>query len=230
MTGKTRTASNTGADEARLSTRYHDRQDWPDNYDYKRIKGSRLVELIEETGSRPAVAVEIGVGRGGVAATVSRHGIPVIGIDLSPEILARAYEHTRTENVRLLRASGFALPFRNGSLPLVYASQVLHLFDSASRLVLMREVHRVLRPGGHFVFDMKNVVPHIVGYLGSSAEKRHRDYPSKAEVQKLLQESGFSSIALRPGVLPLLGWTRLPNLGIVRRLTHTTFFVAARRS
>ena len=220
--------STTQSDEVRLSSRYQKRDDWSDNYDYKTIKGSRIVELIKESGGVPRLAVEIGVGRAGIASTVSAAGARVFGFDLSADILQRAKPHAQATNVGLLRASGFALPFRTGSLPLIYASQVLHLFESDSRLVVMREAHRVLQPGGRFIFDMKNVSTHLVRYLRYSPDRRRRAYPSHDEIVALLKEASFGPPDIRPGVLPLLKWTHVPNTGLFRTLAHTTFFIARR--
>ena len=216
----------TRADEALLSGRYKDRQDWPDNYRYKDVKGARYAQVMRESGGLPAVALEIGVGRGGVAVAVNREGPAVIGLELSQDILRQAQAYARGTGVRLLQGSGFALPFRSGSLPLVYASQVLHLFDSPSRAAVMVEAFRVLKPGGRFLFDMKNIPSHLVGYLQSSPEKRKRNYPPEAELRSQLKEAGFSGVTTKPGVLPLLGWTNVP--GLFRRLTHTSFYVVTR--
>ena len=220
--------STTHSDEARLSSRYQKRDDWADNYDYKTIKGSRIVELIRESGGIPPLAVEIGVGRAGIASTVSAAGARVFGLDLSADILQRAKAHAQAANVGLLRASGFALPFRTGSLPLIYASQVLHLFESDSRLVVMREAHRVLQPGGRFVFDMKNVSTHILRYLRYSPDRRRRGYPPLDEIVSLLKEASFGPPDIRPGVLPGLKWSRVPNNPLFRTIAHTTFFIARR--
>jgi ubiquinone/menaquinone biosynthesis C-methylase UbiE len=218
----------THSDEVFIANRYTHRRYWPAHFDYKKAKAARIGQIMAETGDLPSLALEVGVGQGGVAAAVSRQGIQVLGIDLSPDSIARARTHCRNENVTLLRASGFFLPFRSKSLEVVYASQVLHLFDTAGRSAILREVHRVLRPGSRFIFDMKNASTHLIKYLKRDPARRQRNYPSKSDITRLVRESGFSSVITRPGVLPLIHWTNVPNLGIFRILAHTTFFVATR--
>ena len=204
--------------------------DWRPTYGYKHVKGARLARIILDTGGLTRKALELGVGPGGIAAVLSKRGINVIGMDLSANALQRAKEHCRGENVSLMRGSGFQLPFRAASLPLVYASQVLHLFDDPGRLALMREVHRVLEPGGRFVFDMKNASSHFLRVLFRySAERRRRNFPPQSAVLELLQQAGFSSIRRMPGVLPLVRFAGVPNSALARALSHTTFFVATRQ-
>lgn len=220
---------NTESSESYIVNRYERLwQRWQPHYDYKHTKGARIAQIVSETGGLAPLALELGVGPGGVAAAISARGMKIIGIDLSPDALIKATEHCRSANVRLMRGSGFALPFRDRSLPLVYASQVLHLFDSAGRLAIMNEVHRVLKPGGRFIFDMKNASSHLLRVARYSADRRKRNFPGHAEIMSLLELAGFAEITRKPGVLPLVKWTTVPNLSLFRALAHTTFFVAKR--
>jgi SAM-dependent methyltransferase len=197
-------------------------------FDYKRIKSGRIAEILRETGGLPNTALELGVGPGGIAGPLSRQGVRVLGMDLSIDALMRAKDYCRDDKVMLLRGSGFALPFPSGSIPTVYASQVLHLFDNDGRLALMREAFRVLQPNGRFVFDMKNVVTHALRYLGASAQRKRRNFPSHADLRQLLGDAGFQNVETLPGVLPGFRRTKVPNIGVLQLVAHTVFFVARR--
>jgi len=212
--------------EAYIVKRYAEIWGQPPAYQYKHAKGERIAEILRDSGGVGKLAVELGVGPGGIARTISRHGTRVIGIDLSPDALKRATEHCAGDNVTLMRASGFSLPFRDGSLPVVYASQVIHLFDASGRLAIMREVRRVLQPGGRFVFDMKNASSHLLRVARYSRERRRRNFPPQQEILRLLGEAGFATVTRRPGMLPLVRLPHVPNNAIVRAVAHTTFFIA----
>jgi ubiquinone/menaquinone biosynthesis C-methylase UbiE len=213
--------------EASVVRRYRRWQQWsPRLYAYKHLKGARIARMLDEMGGRPDVALELGVGPGGIAAVLSQSGIRIIGLDLSPEALSRAKEHCRSNNVALMRASGFALPLRNACLPLIYASQVLHLFESADRLAILSEVYRVLEARGRFVFDMKNAWSHPLRYFRSNHRARRKHFPRHGEIRALLEHTGFTEISTRPGVLPLLNWAEVPDNALSRALAHTTFFIA----
>ena len=216
----------TRSDEALLSGRYKDRQEWPDNYHYKDVKGARYAQVMRDSGGLPSLALEIGVGRGGVAVAVSRQGPSVIGLELSPDILkqAQAYllqHQSEAASGKRIRA---AVPERFVAAGLCV--KVLHLFDSPSRRAVMGEAFRVLAPGGRFMFDMKNIPTHIMGYLSSSPEKRKRNYPPEAELRSQLKDAGFSRVIIKAGVMPWFGWTNVP--GPLRPFTHTSFYVATR--
>jgi ubiquinone/menaquinone biosynthesis C-methylase UbiE len=219
---------NTSTAESYIVNRYKLWRRWPTHWGYKHAKGARIARIIEETGGLPKLAVEIGVGPGGVAAALSRSGITVVGLDLSPDALTRAREHCKQDPVHLMRASGFSLPFQDASVDVIYASQVLHLFDSPGRAQLMREALRTLKPAGRFVFDMKNVSSHPVRYFGSTPERKRRNFPGVKEILSLLEQAGFGSVKMRPGLLPVIKSANVPNNGLMRALAHTTFFVAQR--
>jgi SAM-dependent methyltransferase len=217
------------SEEAYIKRRYERWKGMAVPFAYKETKSLRLAQILGDTGGLVPTALELGVGPGGIAGPMSRRGMRIVGIDLSPEALQRAQEYCRQDQVALLRGSGFALPFPNESFSLVYASQVLHLFENDGRLRLMREARRVLRPGARFVFDMKNALSHPLRYWTSSVDRRQRNFPTTDEIRTLLERAGFASVELRPGVLPGLGAVRVPNLGIFRLVAHTRFFVARTR-
>jgi SAM-dependent methyltransferase len=220
------TSPSSQSEEAYIKQRYTRWRGQAVPFDYKKVKSARLAQILRDTGGLPPRALELGVGPGGIAGPLSRNGFQVIGLDLSPEALERAREYCRDDRVVLLRGSGFALPFQDESIPLVYASQVLHLFDDAGRLRLMQEVRRVLRRGGRFVFDLKNVMPHAMRYWTSTVARRHRNFPSTARIEHLLQDARFGDVEMRAGVIPGLGAVNVPNIGMLRSVAHTRFFNA----
>jgi len=104
-------------------------------------------------GTPPGPVLDLGCGTGLVARALAREAgfPPVIGVDLSramlEEALAQAREHGAA--VDLLRAEAPSLPFQDGMLGAVLHVGGLHLFASID--TLLREVHRVLAPGGRYV-------------------------------------------------------------------------------
>lgn len=90
---------------------------------------------------------EIGVGTGVIARPLrDRLGVPVLGADLSPAMLAHAH---RRLGATVAVADGARLPVRTGMLGAVVASWVLHLVGDPG--TVLEEVRRVLRRGGRLV-------------------------------------------------------------------------------
>jgi ubiquinone/menaquinone biosynthesis C-methylase UbiE len=220
--------SNTRDREEFITEHYTLWRDLDVDFRYKQRKAARIGEILKETGGVEGLAIELGVGPGGIAAKISRMGVHVIGVDLSPDALLRAKEHCRGSRVSLLRGSGFSLPFLSHSVRLLYAPQVLHLFDDADRAKLAGEAYRVLAPGGRFIFDMKNRASHIVRYLKADTRKREKVYPGEPRLRQLLRDAGFKNVETRPGVLPGMGISAVPDVTLFKLLTHTRFYVAGK--
>jgi len=92
--------------------------------------------------------LEIGVGMGADYIRFIQAGARAVGVDLSLRSLELARQNAENNQVKplLLHGDAEALPFPNGSFDLVYSWGVLHHTPEIERA--LREVHRVLRPGG----------------------------------------------------------------------------------
>ncbi len=105
----------------------------------------RLMEFEKFQGAR---LLEVGCGMGTDLLQFARAGARCTGIDLTP----RSVEITR-HRFKLYGAAGDfmisdgeRLPFRNEAFDVVYSNGVLHHTPDTAGAI--REVHRVLRPGG----------------------------------------------------------------------------------
>jgi ubiquinone/menaquinone biosynthesis C-methylase UbiE len=95
--------------------------------------------------------LEIGCGLGTDLFEFARHGARVTGIDLTPAGVALARRRFRLDDMPggFLVGDAENLPFADATFDVVYSFGVLHHTPDTARS--LREVRRVLRPGGEAV-------------------------------------------------------------------------------
>jgi ubiquinone/menaquinone biosynthesis C-methylase UbiE len=112
--------------------------------------------LIRERLRSGLTVLDVGCGRGGVLEQLGEAVSMPMGLDPDPVSLR---EH-RLPNLARAAGKADALPLRDNSVDIVTCSWVLeHLTDPGS---VFREIRRVLRPGGAFVFLTPNARSLIV--------------------------------------------------------------------
>jgi SAM-dependent methyltransferase len=107
-------------------------------------------------------------GTGRYAAYLAARGHRVVGVDNSPEMLDRA--RTRVPDATFLRADLHRLPLPDRAMDVVVCA--LALVHVPSLTLVLAELARVLRPGGHLVISD---VHHELVLLGSVV---HADGPA----------------------------------------------------
>ena len=107
-----------------------------------------IKEMVRFDDWRGREVLEAGCGIGTDAVEFARAGARYTGLDFSPTALDLARRRFALEGLeaRLVEGSVTALPFPERSFDLVYSNGVLHHVEDTHRAI--REVHRVLRPGG----------------------------------------------------------------------------------
>ena len=111
---------------------------------------------IRELGLLKGEWLDCGCADGGYTAAMVELGAErAIGVDALEERIAQARERERDHPaIRFMQAAAETLPFAEASFDCVLLNEVLeHVVDEAQTL---REIHRVLRPGGHLVVMSPN--------------------------------------------------------------------------
>lgn len=95
----------------------------------------------------PGTAVDAACGTGRFSEVLARKGHDVVGVDSSPQMLARARQ--RLPQARFVLGDLQELPVADGSVDVVVCALALSHLPSLEPA--MREFARVLRPNGHLV-------------------------------------------------------------------------------
>ena len=113
------------------------------------FKQRLLNQAAPSAGSR---VLDLGCGTGTLALMVKRRqpGAEVVGIDPDPEILERARAKARTARLDIRLDQGFStdLPYEDEAFNAVLSTLVLHHLTGEEKRRSVREIARVLRPGG----------------------------------------------------------------------------------
>ncbi len=147
--------------------------------------------------------LEIGCGRGGGAAYVARALDPrrVVAVDLSPRAVALCRERFADPRLAFQVGDAEQLPFDDGSFDVVLNVESSHCYGHFE--AFLGEVHRVLRPDGHFLYA---------------------DFRPHAEVatwRAALHAAGFAITGerdLRPGVVAALDADESHKRGFISRI------------
>jgi len=163
-----------------------------------------------------ATVLELGCGAAAGARWLAAEGARVVGLDLSAGMLRHALDGAKASGVPvpLVQADALALPFADQAFDIVGTAfgAVPFVDDSAAA---MREVYRVLRPGGRLL---------VLGPNIRYASRVYWDFfdhhlpLSDRSMAEGLELAGFRVEHVRPRFLPYTIKSRLPRWPILVRL------------
>lgn len=141
----------------------------------------------------PGTVVDLGCGPGQVAAHLATHGVPVVGVDVSPGMVATAQQ--RHPHLDFQVGDMRNLAFDDQSLAGIAAFySIIHIPRDEVPAVLS-EQRRVLHPGGLLLlaFHVGDRVEHVDDFLGESVDLDFVFF-TRAEMAGHLASAGFELI------------------------------------
>jgi len=193
----------------------------PENYErylVPSIFGPFAADLIDIAALQENERVlDIACGTGIVARTaarcVGRRGT-VVGLDISAPMLEAARSAAAREGVSVEWREGSAvkLPFPDGAFDLVLCQQGLQFFPD--RPVALREMRRVLAPGGRLALSVWRSIEHSPGFCVLAVALTRRvslqagalmtsgpfGLSNTEELRALVASANFADITIRPAV------------------------------
>ena len=176
--------------------------------EYRFDKLHYLPKVVDFAAFRGQRLLEVGCGIGTDLVRFAKGGARVTGVDLAQtaiDLARRNFELNGVAAEELRVANGEALPYPDASFDAVYGHGVIQYTADAPKLI--REMHRVLKPGGTGIFMVYN----RVSWLNAMSKLmkvslEHEDAPvlkkySIGEFRDLLKP--FKEIAIVPERFPV---------------------------
>lgn len=112
----------------------------------------KVIKLVTET--KPENALDIATGTGDLAISLAQNGVPkVVGLDLSEGMLnvgrKKIAASSLAHKIEMIQGDSEALPFENNSFGAITVAFGVRNFETLENG--LKEIYRVLKPGGIFV-------------------------------------------------------------------------------
>jgi ubiquinone/menaquinone biosynthesis C-methylase UbiE len=170
------------------------------------------VDLVEAAALQPGERVlDLACGTGIVARLAAERVAPtgaVAGLDINPGMLAVARAATPSSmRIDWHEAPAHAAPFPDGVYDAAVCQMGLQFFPD--RIAALREMHRVLAPGGRIVLNVPGPEPELFAILAEALARHIKpelaafvrqvfSLHDTAELQTLLTDAGFTEARAEP--------------------------------
>ena len=206
--------------------------------DWYRTKTGRYVDRTEKwlvfsmLRSRGGKALDLGCGTGNYTLELKRRGFDVIGLDASEGML----EIARSKGLECVKGDAYSLPFPDESFNLVLSVTMFEFIHEPEKV--LREIHRVLKPGGEVLIGTMNgrsswfLFKRLKSLFVETAYRYARFY-TPGELETLLRNTGFAEVEsagviFLPSFWPFLGLAESLDRKCFRRCKSIAAFVAVR--
>lgn len=147
----------------------------------------------------PPKIVDVGCGTGRTLLQLARAypDADYYGLDPSPENLRLARQKLNRHQVTLLAQAPGDIPVKDGYFDVVTSTYIFHQLPRTERVEVLREMYRVLKPGGLLVVQdsVQNVdAPELAHFIEHHPDELHqpnyRDYLGH-DLRDCMREAGF---------------------------------------
>ena len=156
----------------------------------------RQAQMLAREVSSEDVFMELGGGDCRVALLLAACVARSIVVDVSDALVPK---HIEAANFEFVRTSGVDIPLPSESVSFIYSNQLMEHLHPEDALLQLREVYRVLKPGGRYLCRTPSRVsgPHDVSmFFSDIAQGMHLKEYSYRELHAILKAAGFRRLSV----------------------------------
>jgi ubiquinone/menaquinone biosynthesis C-methylase UbiE len=153
-------------------------------------RAEKLLSFVNVKGKQNFL--EVGCGNGAASKHIAKkYLLNVTGVDVDPEQIQLAQENINDiPNIHFWEADATNLPFPDNDFDIVLSFGVMH--HISNWLDALREIKRVLKPKGYFIYaDI--IFTELIARLGRSF-KHSFGITTMHDLNSFIEENGFSTI------------------------------------
>ena len=171
------------------------------------------------TQAKSARLIDIGCGTGRALSqlAVAHPSLKLVGVDLSPYYIKTARHLLTERDATLMVDNGETLSFKDESFAVATSVFMFHELPKDARRAVMREMFRVLEPGGLLVIAdsaQSSESPELAPFLGRFTVDFHEPYYKGYQldpIEDALDEVGFERIEVEPHFVTKVVIARKPG-------------------
>ena len=160
----------------------------------QRQVGETMLVVLGSEVKTVKTALDIGCGTGALTVRLAPFADHITALDIAPGMLAVARDNDEQGVIdEFICGDAEQLPFNPGQFDLVFSSFALQWCDDLGQV--LKDVHRLLQPGGRFVFSIpvENTLRELKLSWQKAESRYHHvnEFPSASQIKTLVAESPF---------------------------------------
>ena len=128
-----------------------------------RLRRDAAVAMVQRLAPASARVIDLGCGAGPVLSALRKRGVDVIGVDYAEDMLDNARTRLRAmglDDTRLYQGDCRKTGYPDAVFDVVVCLGVISYIEDYAEV--LREIHRLLRPGGTMILSYRNVFNPLV--------------------------------------------------------------------
>lgn len=182
-------------------------------FSYGRCQFSKYFQTVLDKLPDDATILDVGCGTGHKLVELLDLGFHAVGIE--PSCQMRSYAESKLPQGTVMPGTILKLPFDNDTFDFVYAFEVLRYLNQDDNIAGLREILRVLKPGGIFFGTFVNryaldgfaLLVSLRRALESVLKKPrsyHTEFETPDKLEKALYSIGFQKVEIHGAMIAML--------------------------